>query len=140
MSTMTVRELMTQNPYTMGREASLADVFEVMNEKNVRHVPIVDADGRLLGLVSHRDIVAGSLELEENLPVSEQQGLRRAQGVTEVMTSEPETVTSEEDLHAAGELMLENKFGCLPVVDGDQLVGILTESDFVRYVVETLKG
>ena len=134
---LTVRDMMTENPFTLESTASLSDLYDLMDSKNVRHVPVVDAEGNLEGLATHRDLLRGALHNEGELPISTLRHLLRSFTVDEVMTHDPETVSSDTDIGQAGALMMENKFGCLPVVDGDRLVGILTESDFVRYVVDT---
>ncbi len=135
MARLLVRDLMTTRPYTLASDADLATLYDLMSTRNVRHVLIVDGEGSLLGIVSHRDLMRSALFTDVELPLSEQRNFLRSIKVSEVMTRDPETVDPEDDLAAAGVTMVENKFGCLPVLEGDKLVGILTESDFVRYVV-----
>ncbi len=131
-----VRDLMTADPFTVDPGSDLASLHELMDSKKVRHAPVVDGDGRLRGLVSHRDLVRGAFHRDEEVPLSTMRQMLQTFKVEEVMTPDPETVGSEEEIATAGALMIENKFGCLPVEDGDRLVGILTETDFVRYVVD----
>ncbi len=136
MPNLLVRDLMTEKLFTVRPEHDLAHLNDMMAEMHVRHMPVVDEDGALVGLVSQRDLLRTAMDPAGMLPVSEQRELLRNTRVREIMTVEVETATPDTDIAEAGNLMLENKLGCLPVVEGEQLVGILTESDFVKYVVQ----
>jgi CBS domain-containing membrane protein len=107
-----------------------------MDEKHVRHVPIVDREGDLVGLVTHRDLSRSVLGPQEGLPLNVQEEILRRRKVREIMATEVDTIEPDEPLDEAAEMLLENKIGCLPVVEGEHLVGILTEADFVRYFLE----
>jgi len=129
---------MTEEPYTLSPEARLSELYDLMDSKHVRHVPVVDEDGSLRGLATHRDLVHSTVGTDNDMTVTMQRELLDNYTVDEIMTREPETINPSDDLRTAASLMLENKFGCLPVVDGEKLVGILTESDFVRLTLESL--
>jgi CBS domain-containing membrane protein len=129
-----VRDLMTEDPKTVRLEDSLAHLYDLMDTLHVRHMPVVDEDGDLQGLVTHRDLVRGALHSDADLPVSNRRQMLQSIEVQEVMTAEPETATPRQTARDVAQLMLDNKFGCLPVVEGSRLVGIITESDFVRHV------
>lgn len=132
----TVADLMTSSPATVLPDENVAQVYDLMNDRSIRHVPVVDADGNLEGLVSHRDLVRSVLFAFDELPYSEQRESLKTMRVREVMTTDPETVEPETAVIDAARILLENKFGCLPVVAGTHLVGILTEADFVKHVVD----
>jgi CBS domain-containing protein len=133
-----VRELMTADPFTLSPEADLAEAYDMMDGKRIRHIPVVNPVGQLLGLVSHRDLVKSALDdVRSVLPLSEQRRLLRNFQVRDIMVRQPETIAPDDDARTAGETMYENKYGCLPVVDGDTLVGILTEADYVRHFVSS---
>ena len=136
MARVTVRDLMTSKPFTLPPDASLDELHELMDAKQVRHVPVVDEDGQLCGVCSHRDLVRGALHGDRELPISTLHNMLQTFKIEEIMVSEPETIEPDDDIVAAGSAMIENKFGCLLVVENDELVGILTEADFVRYVVD----
>ncbi|MBI2373668.1 MAG: CBS domain-containing protein [Deltaproteobacteria bacterium] len=136
MKTLLVRDLMTEDVFSVGPKDRLSAVFDLMVERHVRHVPVVDDDRALLGIVSHRDLVKNLAEGE--VPVGMQRQLLTRIPVDEIMTRDVETVDPETTIGEAGQLMIDNKISCLPVVDGDELVGILTESDFVRCVIDRL--
>jgi len=128
---------MTETVRAVRDDDDLALVYDMMAGGNFRHVPVVDEEGTLVGLVTHRDLLRGALGQALELPVSVQRELLRQMKVRDIMIHEPDTVEPDTNLSEAAELMMMHKLGCLPVVDADQqLVGILTESDFVRHVVE----
>ena len=127
-----VRDLMTDRVFTLGPGDNLAALEDLMDARRVRHVPIVDREGDLVGLVSHRDLARGALGRLDDVPISVERDVLRTRRVREIMTTEPETVDPDTALSEAASMLLENKIGCLPVVEGMRLVGILTEADFVR--------
>jgi CBS domain-containing membrane protein len=131
-----VRDLMTDRVYTLEPHDDLEALYDLMDEHHIRHVPIVDAEGDLVGLVTQRDLGRTVLGVRDALPISEQQEILRRRRVREIMALEVETVEPDESLRTAAQMLLENKIGCLPVVEGEKLVGSLTESDFVRRYVE----
>lgn len=130
-----VRDLMTDRVETLGPDDDLAALNDLLDAKHVRHVPVVDDDGDLVGLVTQRDLLRAAADSGE-IPFSLQRDILGTMTVGEIMTSPVETTEPERELREAALTMLENKFGCLPVVEGTRLVGILTESDFVRYLAE----
>ncbi|NBX69443.1 MAG: CBS domain-containing protein [Proteobacteria bacterium] len=134
---MLVRDLMTENVVALQPEEDLSIANDLMAENGIRHLPVIDSTGELLGLISHRDLIKVAYTTADFLPLSDLNQLLSRTRVKEVMVREIETVDPDTSLEDAGMLMMENKFGCIPVCDGTHLVGILTESDFVRYVVST---
>lgn len=132
---MQVRDLMSSEVVTLGRDETLDIADRIMSLGRIRHMPVVDADGSLCGVVSQRDLFRGALATALGLPKATQARLMGALLVREVMNAEPITTTPETPITEAAEVMLKRKVGCLPVLDGDRLVGILTEADFVRHVV-----
>jgi CBS domain-containing membrane protein len=131
-----VRDLMTEEVRSLSTEDSALVAWDLMDEKRIRHVPVVDDAGEVVGLLSERDLLRNALAGATELPVSAQRDYLRGIRIEEIMTSVPYTVEPESDLAEAGRMLLEFKISCLPVVEGDTLVGIVTESDFVRRLVE----
>lgn len=131
-----VRDLMTEEVFTLGPGDNLVALEDLMDSRRVRHVPIVDREGDLVGLVTHRDLSRSMLGRLEDLPMSVERDLLRGRRIREIMTIEPDTVEPDAGLKEAAAMLLENKIGCLPVVEGMHLVGILTEADFVRDYLE----
>lgn len=127
---------MTPNPFTLQPRDTLAALYDLMDNHRVRHVPIVDGEGELVGLLTHTDLAMSALGSVSELPLSQERDLLQRRRIREVMVTELETVEPETPLAEAAATLFENKIGCLPVVEGNRLVGILTESDFVRRFVE----
>lgn len=139
MSELLVQDLMTRGVKTLGPSGNLAEASDLMTQHRVRHVPIVDSDSQILGLVSQRDLLRGALGGGTELPSSIQHAYLRSIGVTEVMIETVEIVTPDTPIREAARRMLDGKIGSQLVVEGDRLVGILTEHDFVRYVHSILE-
>ena len=133
---MKVRDLMSSNVFASKPDDSVAELRDLMYEHNVRHIPVVDSDGDLVGVVSQRDLLRNSLVEQSDVPGFLEDEILNRVRVDELMTTDPEAVDPESDIRNAADLMIENKYGCLPVVEGRRLVGILTESDFVRLMAE----
>ena len=131
-----VRDLMSEPVFTLQPGDDLETLYDLMDAHHVRHVPVVDRDGDIVGLVTQRDLARSALGAQDALPLSTQQEILRRRRVLEIMATEVETVEPDQDLRTAAEILLENKIGCLPVVEGGHVVGILTESDFVRQYLE----
>ncbi|MCC7345286.1 MAG: CBS domain-containing protein [Deltaproteobacteria bacterium] len=136
MGKLKVMDLMTENVFSVNADEDLARLSDLMEDIHVRHMPVKDKEGRLVGLVSQRDLLRSALYTAKDLPLTEQRELLQRMTVGEIMTADPETAEMDDDIEEAGRVMLENKLGCLPVVEGGKLVGILTEADFVKFVVE----
>ena len=131
---LTVRELMTAPPDTVGPTASLREVLAKMNHDGCRHLPVVDGD-ELVGIITDRDV-----RLAVNSPViAGDHDLLREDILEEIeaqscMTRDPMSVTPETLAHEAADLLSLYKFGGLPVLEAGNLVGIVTTTDFLRYV------
>lgn len=133
---MIVRDLMTSEPTVVAPDMKLSDLADLLEEHAIRHAPVVDAAGDVVGVVSHRDLMQGALRSHDAV-TSKQRSALRQRTVADVMTYAPQTVAPDDPLADAAQLIIDNKFGCLLVLDNEELVGIITESDFVRYVAES---
>jgi CBS domain-containing membrane protein len=134
MNELRVRDLMTPGVVSVRPEDTVATAYELMLDGRFRHLVVIDGDGDLVGLLTHRDLLRHSLIERAELPLNLQRSVMRRIRVEEVMTSEAETAEPDQLLQEAALVMFDNKYGCLPVVEGERLVGILTESDFVRFL------
>lgn len=139
MNELRVRDLMTSNVVTVHHDDSVATAYELMLENRFRHLVVLDEDGDLVGLLTHRDLLRHALIERPELPLGLQRSILRRIRVEEVMTSEVETAEPGQWLHEAAQRMFENKYGCLPVVEDTEVVGILTEADFVRFFALTVE-
>jgi CBS domain-containing protein len=131
---MRVRDLMSSEVVTLGRDETLDIADRIMSLGRIRHMPVLDADGDLCGVVSQRDLFRGALASALGLTKAAQQRLLGVILVREVMNGDPVTTTPDTPLKEAAAVMLHRKIGCLPVVEGTKLVGILTEADFVAHL------
>lgn len=127
-----VNGLMTEEVFALRPEDDLATLQDLMTARRVRHVPIVDGGGDLVGLVTHRDLLRHSLIEQEGTPGFAERALLTSIKASDIMTRRLETVSPDDDIREAAQIMIRRKIGCLPVVEGRRLVGILTEADFVR--------
>ena len=96
-----VRDLMTEHVYTLRATDDLEALSDLMDTHRVRHVPVVDRDGDLVGLVTHRDLARSALGAQEALPLSVQQEILRRRSVREIMATEVDTVEPDEALASA---------------------------------------
>lgn len=135
MAKVTVADLMTEKVYSVGERDDLTTVLDLMDSIGVRHIPVVSGEGELLGLVSQRDLLKTGALADDNVPLSERRDWLSQSRVTEIMTRDVATASPDDDIVEAGQILLENKIGCLPVTEGTHLLGILTEADFIRHVL-----
>jgi CBS domain-containing membrane protein len=136
MSNLLVRDLMTEDVLAVHPTDTLATLRALMAERDVRHMPVVNGDGELVGLVSERDLLRHSLIQQSDVPDFVEDTILERLKVRELMNTGVESTEADRDIREAAQVMLENKYGCLPVVEGERLVGILTEADFVRLFAE----
>jgi CBS domain-containing membrane protein len=131
-----VRDLMTSEVITLRADDNVSSFRDVLYDHGFRHVPIVDEEGNLVGLVTERDLLRNVLTDQADVPISVREEVMYSTQIGDIMVQDVQTVEPEDTLPHAAQIMLENKFGCVPVTDGELLVGILTESDFIRFFTE----
>jgi CBS domain-containing protein len=135
-SNVRVRDLMTRPVRTLGRNDKLSVADALMRTERIRHLPVVDEDGRLAGIVSQRDLFFSALVQALGFGTATHDRVLSTIPVKEVMTENVVTTTPETLVTAAARLMVDRKIGCLPVIDGEALIGILSESDIVSAVAQ----
>jgi acetoin utilization protein AcuB len=128
---MLVRDLMTAAPITVGPDLNVLDARQRMAEHRIRHLLVVDQE-QIAGIVTDRDIRLNLPSPATSLSVWEVNYLLARLTVGQVMTRKVLTVEPGEAAGVAARIMMDRKIGALPVVEGKRLVGIVTESDFVR--------
>jgi CBS domain-containing protein len=133
--TKTVRDIMTPDATTLGRNDSLQLAKDIMNLGRIRHFPVVE-DGEVVGVVSQRDLYKASLGAVMKYGEKAQRAFLEGIAVKEVMSDPPITIRPDAPVQEAARLMMEKKIGCLVVVEGKRLVGIVTETDMLRLVAE----
>jgi len=127
---MFVSTRMTANPFTVTPEHTVPQAMAVMREKGVRHLPVVSG-GRVVGVLSKGDIAAASPSPATSLSAAEVTYLLGKLKVAKVMSRNPITIASGALLEEAAIAMRDNKIQMLPVVDGEELVGVITESSIL---------
>jgi len=133
---MKVKDIMVRDVATLdlNDELSLAD--DIMKLGRIRHLPVVD-EGRLVGIISQRDLFKASLASAMGFGEKAKREFMKTVAVKEVMVDVVITISPEAGIEEAGKVMLEKKIGCLPVIEGDNLVGLITETDILRHYVES---
>jgi acetoin utilization protein AcuB len=137
---MLVKDRMTSNPMTITPDTSFPEAFRIIREKRIRHLPVVDEQGKLIGVVARTDLLHASPSTATPSSVFEMSYVLANLHVREVMSSPPVTVSEDAPLEEAARVMVERKIGCLPVMRDGTLVGVITETDIFEAFVEVLGG
>jgi len=133
-----MRERIQRNPITIGPDASFYDARNLIHDKGIRHLPVVDKSSHLVGIVTDRDVREASPSDATLLSVQELHYLLGKLKVSAFMTPKEKLVTITPDtlIEEAVQLMHDHKIGCLPVLEGEKLYGIFTETDALAHMVE----
>ncbi|HWP58611.1 MAG TPA: CBS domain-containing protein [Candidatus Acidoferrales bacterium] len=132
----TVREIMMSHPVTLGPDDTLETANDLITLGRIRHVPILE-NGRLVGILSQRQLLGPCVGIMLGVKGKTKKALLKSFRVKELMCSPVFTISPEATLKEAARLMAEKRIGCLPVVDGSQLVGLITVTDILRHVAES---
>ena len=137
---MFVKSKMERNPVTISPDASFYDARKLIREEGIRHLPVVDKKGKLVGLITDRDIREAGPSDATLLSAQEINSLLQKLKVAGFMTPAEKliTVTPDTVIEKAVQLLHDNKIGSLPVVDGNDLVGIITETDILELFVDVV--
>jgi CBS domain-containing protein len=127
-----VRDVMAKDVATLELNDKLKIADDVMTLGRIRHMPVLDDDQEIVGILSQRDLFRGALARCIGYGESAQQKILDQFVVKEVMSKDVVTINPYAPLQQAARLMLERKIGCVVVAEEGRLVGILTESDFVK--------
>ncbi len=120
-------------------EQSLPLAEDIMRFKHLRHLPVIDDTNRLVGLVSHRDLLRAQVSSLTGLTEAERRARQEDVKIAQIMTRDVWTAGPEMLASNAGWLLLDHHFGCLPVVDArGLLIGIVTERDYLRFAVKAI--
>lgn len=130
---MIVQEIMSANPVTVEVTDTIQDAIDVLNDLDIRHLPVVDS-GVLVGMISDRDLREFALPEMVRFSNPEKAAKRCARPVSEIMHSDVITVGSEDDIGDVAEIMIDHKIGAVPVCDkiDGRLVGIVSYIDVLR--------
>jgi CBS domain-containing protein len=150
MAEQTVRDIMTKDPVTVGPELSVTDAAKIMVERRIGALPVVE-DGQLMGFVTEGDLIVKDIKLEfptylhlldgfimyPPMTAKFEHELKKAVAATvgDVMSDNPTSVQADASVEDVATLLVDRGFSRVPVLDGDELVGIVTKSDVLRSIV-----
>jgi acetoin utilization protein AcuB len=134
---MRIRDVMTKNPITVDSETLVLDAQKIMKENSIRRLPVVDK-GNLVGIVTQHDLLQASPSPATSLSIHELNYLLAKMKVKEVMKKNPFTLAPDTPFEEALRIGQDKKIGSFPVMDKGKLVGIITESDTVRFLTRAL--
>jgi acetoin utilization protein AcuB len=137
---MLVGDLMTPNPITITVEMSVPNALQLMHEKRIRRLPVLDAHDRLIGIVSEQDLLYASPSPATSLNIWEIKELLAKVKVETVMTRKVLTVTEETPVEEAARIMADEKIGSLPVMQDGKISGIITNTDLFNAFLAMLGG
>ena len=123
---------MPDHMVTISESDTLSTVEDIMTLGRVRHMPVVRA-GKLVGVVSERDLLRASLSNLSGFGSDERRAFLHVVEIARVMSVPPITIAADASVEDAARVMADRKIGCLPVVEDDELVGLITETDVLRY-------
>jgi len=132
---MLIRERMTKDPVCIEPSVSVLDALAILKKHNIRRLPVCER-GRLVGLVTQMDLLKASPSEATSLSVWELNYLISKTTVSDIMARRPVTVTPDMPVEEAAMIMRDKRIGGLPVVEGDKLVGIITETDIFDAFVD----
>lgn len=133
-----MREKIERNPVTISPDASFFEARVLIHEKGIRHLPVVDKNNHLVGIITDRDIREAAPSDATLLSVQELNYLLGKLKVKSIMTPKEKliTITPDTVIEEAVQLMHDHKIGCLPVIEGEKLYGIFTETDALAHFVD----
>ncbi len=134
----TVSKIMATDVVALDRNASLGSAKNIMDRRRLRHFPVVE-NGNVVGVVSQRDVFRASLASMLGYNERTEKAFLDNLSIKGIMSDPPITVTADTRISEAARLMVEKKVGCLPVVDGNRLIGLVTDTDFLKVLGGGLK-
>lgn len=137
MKTELVKDWMTSKPVIASPDMVLPEAHKLMKDRRIRRLPVVDAKGKLLGIVTRGDIRGAEPSEATSLSIFEINYLLAKLTLERIMTKNPVTVSPDTSIGEAARVMLQKKIAGLPVIENDKVVGIITESDIFRMLVGT---
>jgi CBS domain-containing protein len=133
-----INELMTSPVYSLRETDTLQSARVLMEKKRIRHVPIIASDNAFRGLITNRDVLANTISHLANIDPATQDEIDAGIPLQEIMRTDVHTITPDHSVREAAHILYNHKYGCLPVVDGGKLVGIVTEADFLQLTIQLL--
>ncbi|KUK13275.1 MAG: CBS domain-containing protein [Synergistetes bacterium] len=135
---MLVKDVMTPNPITIKPETSFQDALKLIRDKGIRRLPVVNEEGKLVGIVTEKDLLYASPSKATTLDIWELSYLLSKLQVKDIMTKDVVTVSEDIPIEEAAKIMADRKVGGLPVMRDGGLVGIITETDIFKILLRLL--
>jgi len=137
-TTLTAADIMTSDVVTISETSSLADALDLLSDLEIRHLPVVNESGEVVGMISDRDLRALGLSMTSDLESLEKARRRLDVAVSTIMSSDVLSIEPSADATEIIDLLLEERVGAVPVIDGDndELVGIVSYVDVLRAIRE----
>ena len=133
---MNVSRIMTRNPIFTHPEISLTDVHSLMDREKIGHVPVLNKNNELIGLITRADLLKAAPSSATSLDMYEISYLLAKLTVEKIMIKNVVTVQESEVVEEAARIMADRKIGCLPVMNGSLLVGIITDTDIFHFFID----
>ena len=133
---MIIATRMTRNPVTATPMMSVGEAADLMKREKVHRLPVLDKDKKLVGVITEKDVLHASPSPASSLSIHEMAYLLSKLKVKDLMTKDVVTITEDTTVEEAARLMVDQDLSCLPVVQGDILVGIVSKSDMFRILLQ----
>lgn len=133
-----VKDIMTHPVFSLKENDTLFNAKSMMDLQRIRHIPITTVDNVFTGLITHRDILSVTISQLAELDEETQRDIDSSIPIKEIMRTDVATTTGDMLVKEAAQILLNHKYGCLPVVEQSNLVGIITEADFLRLTINLM--
>jgi len=133
---MIIERRMTRNPVTATPDMSIADASNLMKQEKVHRLPVLDKDKKLVGLITEKDILYASPSPASSLSIHEMAYLLSKLTVKKLMSKNVVTINKDTTVEEAARMMVDQDLSCLPVLEGDKLIGIVSKSDMFKILLE----
>ena len=135
---LSVKEIMTTGVITISEHEMVSKARQIMDEHHFRHIPVVDGNNKLVGVVTQRDLLKAESSSLQTSSVEARHGAEATTRVVDIMSAKIKSVSPEDSLKGAGLILQNTKIGCLPVEENGRVVGIITDSDFVGAAISLI--
>lgn len=133
---MIIERRMTRNPVTATPDMSIAEASALMKQEKVHRLPVLDRDKKLVGLITEKDILYASPSPASSLSIHEMAYLLSKLTVKKLMSKNVVTITKDTTVEEAARMMVDQDLSCLPVLEGEKLIGIVSKSDMFKILLE----
>ncbi|HKL57707.1 MAG TPA: CBS domain-containing protein [Sphaerochaeta sp.] len=133
---MIIERRMTRNPVTATPDMSISEASTLMKQEKVHRLPVLDKDKKLVGLLTEKDILYASPSPASSLSIHEMAYLLSKLTVKKLMSKNVVTINKDTTVEEAARMMVDQDLSCLPVLEGDKLIGIVSKSDMFKILLE----